>query len=201
MLRGQFSEHLSIDLESIARTGWLVFETKARTDKRRLYPIPRGWSELPAADLVVLLNKAEVVPPRKLRAERLTGEAAAREVQRAHDFVEQTIDSPEMARRAAGQETPDVTDLSVVRSFRYPAGRLWSACVVQESEDSGSPVLRFSAGPRHIDLYDWPKDWPDYEDEELVNLLRRALRRDTTEQLDTDAPRRRWDDSSPPVVT
>ena len=57
-------------LAQLYHTGWIVFETKSGDDKRRLYPIPKGWSELPDAELTVLLQKAEVVPQRKLRGEK-----------------------------------------------------------------------------------------------------------------------------------
>src|SRR3954447_19070534 len=64
-------------LAQLYHTGWIVFETKEGDDKRRLYPIPKGWNELPEAELTVLLHKAEVVPKRKLRTEKNTHGAAA----------------------------------------------------------------------------------------------------------------------------
>lgn len=57
-------------LAALNYTGWIAFETKTETEKRRLYPIPKGWSELPDAELERLLEKAEVVRPRKLSSER-----------------------------------------------------------------------------------------------------------------------------------
>ena len=54
-------------LAQLYHTGWIVFETQSGEDKRRLYPVPKAWSELPDAELAVLLEKAEVVPKRKLR--------------------------------------------------------------------------------------------------------------------------------------
>jgi len=182
-------------LATLYYTGWIVFETKAGTEKRRLYPIPKGWSELPEAELEVLLNKAEVVPKRKLRMERLLGDAAARETQRAVDFAERSVDTPDQIRRMPVEETPDVTDLSVLRTFRYPTGRVWAVRVMLRPENGGPPVLRFSAGARHIDLQDWPKDWPDYPDEGLADLLRAAAPRQTKSSPGPDGPHRRWDDS------
>jgi len=183
-------------LANLYYTGWIVFETKAGNEKRRLYPIPKGWTELANPELEVLLNKAEVVPQRKLRSERLTGEAAARETERAADFARQAIDAPEKVRHVPSEETPDVTDLRVVRTFRYPTGRIWSACVVEHSSDGSGPVLQFAAGARHINLRDWPKDWADYPDEGLVNLLRRAIPRPTSALPGADTPKRRWDDTA-----
>jgi hypothetical protein len=175
-------------------TGWIVFEAIDGGDKRRLYPIPKGWDQLPEAELEVLLRKAEIVPKRKLRSEKeARGEAAAEEVQRAVEFAARAIEEPEVAREQAREETPDVTDLSVLRTFRYPGGRIWVAGVIQHPEDGGTPVLRFAAGSRTIDLHDWPKDWVDYQDEALVDLLRRAAPR-TPGSSAADSPRRRWDD-------
>jgi hypothetical protein len=180
-------------LAQLYHTGWIVFETTSGDDKRRLYPVPKGWSELPEAELAVLLEKAEVVPRRKLRTERdAHGQAAADAVQRAADFSQKAVDDPDHARQLAKDETPDVTDLSVLRTFRYPSGRIWVACVMQDL-GAGTPVLRFSAGSRNIDLANWPKDWVDYSDEKLVQLLRKAAPRDGGAPP-PNGPRRRWDD-------
>ena len=183
-------------LAQLYYTGWMVFESTGGEDKRRLYPIPKGWEELPDAELEVLLQKAEIVPPRKLQSEkRATGDAAVKAMDAAVEFAEKAVDSPEEVRDIPREETPDVTDLSVLRTFRYPGGRIWAVCVIQHPEGGGPPVLQFVAGARRINLANWPKDWADYPDEELVNLLRRAAPRET------DAPgspthQRRWDDSA-----
>src|SRR6185503_16176009 len=154
-------------LASLYYTGWVVFENKAEDDKRRLYPVPKGWFELPEPELEVLLSKAEVV-----------------------------IDSPERARDVPREETPDVTDLGVMRSFRYPGGRIWAVCIQRTGSD-GAAVLRFSAGARNIDLPDWPKDWADLPDERLVELLRQAAPRAEGPPPHPDIPRRRYDDPRP----
>jgi hypothetical protein len=181
-------------LAQLYHTGWIVFETKTESEKRRLYPVPKGWSELPDPELEVLLQKAEVVPQRKHRTEkRAVGEAAAEAVQRAVELSEQLVEAPERARDVPREETPDVTDLTVLRSFRYPGGRIWVACVAQP-DDGGPAVLRFTAGARRIDLADWPKDWPDYPDDRLVELLRRAAPRPPGAPRATGTPSRRWDD-------
>jgi hypothetical protein len=184
-------------LAQLYHTGWIVFETKSGDDKRRLYPIPRGWGELPDAELAVLLQKAEVVPKRKLRGEKSArGQAAVDEIQRAHDFSQQALEEPEHAQKLARDETPDVTDLSVLRTFRYPGGRIWVVCVMQDP-GAPAPVLRFTAGARNIDLSDWPKDWVDYSDDRLVELLRKASPR-TPGKAVPNAPQRRWDDRPQP---
>lgn len=181
-------------LAQLYYTGWIVFEAMDGGDKRRLYPVPKGWGELPEAELEVLLRKAEIVPKRKLRTEKeARGEAAAEEMRRAAEFADRAIEEPEAAGEQAREETPDVTDLSVLRTFRYPGGRIWVAGVIQHPEGGGPAVLRFAAGSRNIDLEDWPKDWVDYPDDALVQLLRRAAPRDPGSQV-PDAPRRRWDD-------
>ena len=180
-------------LAQLYHTGWIVFETKSGDDKRRLYPIPKGWSELPEGELAVLLQKAEIVPRRKLRTEKdAHGQEAADEVRRASEFSQTSVDEPEKARELAKTETPDVTDLNVRRTFRYPGGRIWVACVMLDS-GATTPVLRFTAGSRNIDLADWPKEWVDYSDEQLVQLLRKAGKRGPGKSA-ADGPRRRWGD-------
>jgi hypothetical protein len=180
-------------LAQLYHTGWIVFETRNGDDKRRLYPVPKGWAELPDPELAVLLEKAEVVPQRKLRTEKnARGQAAAAEMQSASDFSKQAIEEPERARKRARDETPDVTDLTVWRTFRYPGGRIWVVSVVQD--ETSTPVLRFTAGAREIDLCDWPKDWADYSDEQLVELLRRAAPRAPGSVPPPNGPRRRWND-------
>lgn len=182
-------------LAQLYYTGWIVFEASDGEDKRRLYPIPKGWDQLPVAELEVLLRKAEIVPKRKLRTEQeARGEAAAEAMQRAAQFAERAVEEPEKAREQAREETPDVTDLTALRTFRYPGGRIWVAGIVQRAEDGSGAVLRFAAGSRTIDLRDWPKDWVDYPDDELVNLLRRASPRRGGPSA-PNAPRRRWDDA------
>ena len=52
-------------LASLYFTGWVAFEMREGTEKRRLHPIPTGWSELPDKELEILLEKADVVPQRK----------------------------------------------------------------------------------------------------------------------------------------
>lgn len=182
-------------LAQLYHTGWIVFETAAEDEKRRLYPIPDDWSELPEADLEVLLRKAEVIPPRKLAAEReARGVAAAQEMARTSEVIAHAADDPARARRAAREDTPDVTDLNVVRTFRYPGGRIWGVCVITHPENGGSPVLRFAAGARSIDLANWPKDWVDYSNEDLVALLRLAAPRAPAPPPGPDTPRRRYSD-------
>lgn len=191
-------------LAQLYHTGWVVFETRSEDEKRRIYPIPDGWSELTDPDLEVLLHKAEVVPPSKLLADRQTrGEDAARAIERTSEIIEHAADDPAAARELARELTPDVTDLNVVRSFRYPGGRMWVVCVVMRPEPIGPPVLRFSAGGRYFDLGNWPKDWADYPDEDLVALLRSAAPRAPGPPPGSDGPRRRYSDYglSPNAVT
>jgi len=184
-------------LAQLYHTGWLVFETEAGDDKRRFYPIPKGWHELPDAEIEVLLEKAEVVPPRKLQAEKhATGDAAVKAMDAAAEFAEKAIDAPEEVRDVPREATPDVTDLAVLRTFRYPGGRIWAVCVIQYP-GAQPPVLQFAAGSRHVDLKNWPNDWADYPDEELVNLLRGAAPRPRGQQRKAGAPQRRWDDERP----
>ena len=181
------------------QTGWLVFETKAEDEKRRLADFPADWSELSPQGLETLLRRADVIPPRTLRALReARGEEAARQQDRAARQSEHLADLPPAIRSAVPEEEkPDVTDLGVVRTFRYPGGRFWTVCVIRHPEGGGPSVLRFTAGARDIDMRDWPKDWADYRGDQLVELLRQASPRPPVANLRPGMPRRRWDDPRP----
>jgi hypothetical protein len=144
-------------------TGWLVFETSSGDEKRRLCPYPKAWARATDDQLASLLETADRVPARKLQAER----------QELHDPKRQTLPlivPPE-------DDKLDVTDLTVVRSFKYPGGRLWSVGVIEHPEDAGPPALRFTAGARYLDLRPWPKDWVDAPDDRLVDMIRSAAPR------------------------
>jgi hypothetical protein len=163
-------------------TGWLVFESSSGDEKRRLCPFPKAWAKATDAQLGSLLDTADAVPPRKLQAER----QAVSDASGATRHVEVP---PE-------EDKFDITDLPVVRSFKYPGGRLWTVCVIQHPEDGSAPALRFSAGARFLDMRPWPKDWVDAPDERLVELIRAAAPRPAT----TPPPgvsRRRFNDPPP----
>jgi hypothetical protein len=162
--------------------GWLVFETVSGDEKRRLCPFPKAWVRATDKQLTALLADAERVPPRKLIAERqVVGDTSG---------MTTPVDVP------AEENTPDVTDLHVVRSFKYPGGRLWAVCVVEHPEDGGPPALRFTAGMRHLDLRPWPRDWADAPDERLIEMLRAAAPREPSERSG-NTPRRRYNDVLP----
>jgi len=157
--------------------GWLVFESTSGDDKRRLCPFPKAWELESDEGMRALLSRAEAVSTRKLSRERMT---------------EQQRQSPTGPGVSASDDDPaDLTDLTVVRSFRYPGGRLWTAAVAPTS--SGATVLRFTAGARTIDLKAWPRDWADLPDERLVDLLRHAIDRPIM-TFTPETPRRRYDD-------
>lgn len=155
--------------------GWIVFETPSGDEKRRLCPWPANWAKCSDAELCSLLARADRVPARKLDAERQVMGLDAPAV---------TVDVP------AEEDVPDVTDLHVVRSFRYPGGRLWTVCVVDHLEDGAPPALRFTAGARSIDLRPWPRDWADLPDDVLVDMLRHAMPRG--ESAPRQGAERRW---------
>ena len=143
--------------------GWLVFETLTGDDKRRLCPYPKAWPRATERQLEALLADAEKVPLSKMIAARQAIGASDRAV-------------PEPAE----DEKPDITDLKVIRSFRYPGGRLWTVCVIDRPEDGGPPALRFAAGSRYLDLRPWPKDWVDAPNERLVEMIRAIAPRPAT---------------------
>jgi hypothetical protein len=166
--------------------GWIVFESLSGDEKRRLCPYPARWAEVAVFELREMLARAEVVPPRKLASERQVGGELS--------IAARPADVAASHNGATDDEDWDVTDLEVVRSFRYPGGRLWTVCVVQRPEDNEPPVLRFTAGARYLDLKTWPRDWADATDEILAALLRLSAPREAQGHPRLDAPRRRWDD-------
>ena len=161
--------------------GWLVFETVTGDQKRRLCPFPRDWESADEEALRSLLAQSEAV-----RQRRPSGETASdREVSRP------TL--PAIEVEDANDEKADLTDLTVVRTFRYPGGRIWSAAIEKHSDIAAGPVLRFTAGARSIDLARYPRDWPDLPDDSLIELLRRAEPR-AIMKYTPETPRRRHND-------
>ena len=158
--------------------GWIVFETLGGDEKRRLCPYPVRWAEADESDLRQMLARADAVAPHKLAAER-------------QSIGKATNAAPP---KSAPKDKPDITDLEVVRSFRYPSGRLWTVCVVQRPEDNGPAVLRFTAGMRTLDLHTWPRDWADAPDDRLAEMLRLAAPRARRPRTKPGEPRRRWND-------
>lgn len=80
------------------------------------------------------------------------------------------------ARTVSGRNS--MSDVAVVRSFRYPGGRVWTVSLTPHPTVSGRRVLRFSGGGRAIDVENWPSDWADQPDEQLIALLAQAAPRD-----------------------
>jgi hypothetical protein len=161
--------------------GWLVFETVPGDEKRRLCPYPRDWESVDEQALRSLLAQSEPVRPRR----RSGGSAIDKEVSRpAVPAIE--VDDPD-------DEKVDLTDLTVVRTFRYPGGRVWSAAIEKHSDIAAGPVLRFTAGARTIDLERYPRDWPDLPDVSLIDLLRHAAPRPIMKYT-PQTPRRRYND-------
>lgn len=161
--------------------GWLVFETTTGSEKRRLCPFPRNWESVDDTALRSLLAQSEAVRSRRSSGETFVRTEAPRP---AASDVELGIESHEGA---------DLTDLTVVRTFRYPGGRIWSAAVAPHSDIAPGPVLRFTAGARTIDLEQYPRDWPDLPDDSLIELLRHAAPR-PIEKYGPETPRRRHND-------
>jgi hypothetical protein len=164
-------------------TGWIVFETVEADEKRRLCPWPMHWMLATDERLRELLSMAEVVQQRP-ESQRDSGAQPAVTYESVPD------------KKAAAP--PDVSDLLVVRTFRYPGGRFWSVCVVSYPEDGGAPVLRFQSGMRIIDLRAWPKDWADKPDDALVAMLREGAPRRPSTVPPSGSPNRRWNDPPQP---
>lgn len=69
------------------------------------------------------------------------------------------------------------TDSAVVRTFRYPGGRVWAVSLARHPTQPERRVLRFSAGARVIDVSDWPADWAEQPENVLIDILRQAAPR------------------------
>jgi hypothetical protein len=162
--------------------GWLVFETTAGDEKRRLCPYPRDWESADVEALNSMLDQSE-----RVRQRRPSGETTA--IDRAGSRGK----PPAIEVDDANEEQADLTDLTVVRTFRYPGGRVWSAAIAPHSDIAVGPVLRFTAGARSIDLERYPRDWPDLPDDSLVELLRGAVPRPIM-RFTSETPRRRYND-------
>jgi hypothetical protein len=167
--------------------GWLVFEAVDGHAKARLYPIPGMWAEADEAELRSMLHRADPVrepPDRKSGPTRSTPakEGEGSPVTWAGD------------REMPPSGTPSVA----VRTFRYPAGRVWSVAewTAPETASGGSRVvLRFSSGSRTLDLESFPGDWIGYSDERLINLLCTAFPRPANYDERDDAQHRRRGDT------
>lgn len=151
------------------RDGWLVFESFDGAGKRRLYPPPYAWEHRTDEQLDDLLERSEILRPR--RQVRFRGD----------DVI--PADLPPSVPLHVADEIPrdregdiDLRYLRIVRSFAYPRDVVWRASVVESDRDA-APVLRFASESRIIDVVDWPKDWVDWSNERLITLLTGAARR------------------------
>ena len=68
-------------LSKLYHTGWIAFETNVGDEKRRFFPIPKSWHELPDGELELLLRQAEIVQPRRSRGEGSDSDAPASSTQ------------------------------------------------------------------------------------------------------------------------
>ena len=165
------------------RGGWLVFETMDGLWKRRLCPLPYAWDQREDDDLVALLERAEILRPRG---------------QRRRSFETLPADLPPHVPSAIANQVPrtangdlDMSYLGIVRTISYPGGQEWMVFRSRASEEGWDSVLRFQSGEQVIDVSDYPTDWEDMSDAELVRLLRHGFPVDDR-RLD-DIPRRHGD--------
>ena len=182
-----------------AAEGWIVFETADGREKRRLLASPEGWDEMAETELHIMLASAAAARPSKLTFEPArSGDPRGAGPSMAGASPAAIAAPPPTATLSAPQHATDPSAAMpaerVVRSFRYPNGRLWSVCVVRRPEGGGAPLLRFSAGARHLDLHDWPEDWVACTEARLVELVRSIPRPAQPGPHPIDRPRRRHDD-------
>lgn len=169
-------------LSECFRGGWVVFETVDGRDKRRLCPPPYGWEERGEADLERLVERAEILRPAH-------GQRRAKRPVDLPPSIPPHI-AATMPRDPNGNL--DMRYLGVVRSFLYPGGQVWRATVVAPADSVGPPVLRFSSDTHAVDLTEWPADWVDLNDHQLVKLLRAG--ESLQERRREEGPLRRHDD-------
>jgi hypothetical protein len=170
------------------RDGWVVFETLDGSDKRRLCPPPYGWEHRSDANLEDLLERADILRPRGVV--RVRGDAVIPADLPPSVPLEVVNDIP---RTLDGDI--DMRYLGVVRSLRYPGGEVWRASVVDDNPD-GPLVLRFSSESHTIDVTDWPNDWADLTNAQLVALMqtgRSSFERRRRERPPADPDDRRTD--------
>lgn len=72
------------------REGWLVFESA--TEKRRLAPVPAGWSELSDDSLCALCAKATVETRSTKRRDERTDEPVVAELSATEERLAETLD-------------------------------------------------------------------------------------------------------------
>jgi len=165
------------------RDGWLVFETTDALEKRRLCPPPYAWEQRSDTELERLAGRAEILRPLSRKRPRQPSRA----------------DLPPSVPRDIAATMPrddegnlDIRYLGVVRSFYYPGGQVWRAQVVASDDTHAEPVLRFTSPSHDINLTEWPLDWVDLSDNQLVELLR--IGESIEERRHDAAPKRRYGD-------
>lgn len=170
------------------RGGWLVFETLDGAWKRRLCPLPYAWDQREDADLVALLDRAEILRPRGMQR---------------RSFETLPADVPPHVPSAVAGKVPrndkgdlDMAYLGVVRSIAYPGGQEWMVFVVKGQDERWNSMLRFRSGDQVIDVADYPTGWEDMSDADLIRLLRYGSPSEDR-RLD-DIPRRYSDPPPPP---
>ena len=72
------------------REGWLVFESQS--EKRRLAPVPAGWSDLSDAALSALCDAATVQTRGAKRVDQRTAEPVAAELSAVEERLTETLD-------------------------------------------------------------------------------------------------------------
>lgn len=169
------------------RDGWVVFETLDGSEKRRLCPPPYAWEQRSDIDLESLLGRADTLRPK--------GQI------RVRDDLVLPADLPPSVPKAVADAMPrdvegnlDMRYLGVVRTFNYPGGESWRVAITDVDPDLPL-VMRFASATHTIDLAEWPADWIDLTDEQLIGLLRDAG--SARDRRRYDSPFRRYDDPGP----
>ena len=70
------------------------------------------------------------------------------------EALEELLQHGEVLPARTASNRGQIADAAVVRSFRYPGGRVWTVSVTPHPTAANSRVLRFSAGVRSVDVED-----------------------------------------------
>lgn len=122
VVRQTGSDARSAYLPDAWQDGWLLFEHGE--EKRRLAPVPRGWSSLDAAGLGDLLGRAIIARPSRWATRPPRPARSPREI----------ADAIEAQQRVVPPPVPAPAPVPIRASAAVPASRRWTVLLIDETE-------------------------------------------------------------------